>query len=688
MQPFTPALVYIMAAAQLPAWKKAPALRLFIPLMAGIICQKETGSAPFYWLILLSLTLLISTLFYFFSTYSRFRSGWFIGACIHLMLIATGGLLLTQHDLQYRKHDWNKIYNEGDGLIVTLDEAPRERTNSYAATASVQYVIQAELKKAVDGSLLLYFQKDSAGSVAAPGPVRPGGGSFLLISKKVQLIRSSGNPGGFDFGQYMYRKGFVRQVFLQPTDYIVLPAVQKQLITEWTGQLRESILRIFRSTIKVEKDRGLAEALLIGYKDELDKELVRSYSNTGVVHIIAISGLHLGLIYGLLVLLCRPLQKIRWLRALLIIAALWAFSILAGAQPSVLRSALMFSCIVIGEYLDRRGTAINSLVFSAFLLLCINPWWLWDAGFQLSYAAVLSIMLYQRPIYNLLYIRNKLSDFIWQLNSVTLAAQLLTVPVTLYWFHQFPVYFMLTNLIAVPLSSLIVLTEIVLMVVSGIPLLAVWTGQLIAGMIRLMNTWIINIERMPFSSWTGLQISFAQSILLFLTIIFLAGWLMERQTRQLQAALVATLLFCSMRSFSFFHAQQQRMIVVYNTPGKQTAEVIQGRMARYYGDDLSADSSGSWNNVLVPAHTMFRVRQFLTRETGGNSFGITWNGTSKILILSRKNVFLPEVPGVILVVADGTLSGKGLQRIQAQCEEKGIRFYSVREQGAFVMTLP
>jgi hypothetical protein len=226
------------------------------------------------------------------------------------------------------------------------------------------------------------------------------------------------------------------------------------------------------------------------------------------------------------------------------------------------------------------------------------------------------------------------------------------------------------------------------MAISGFPLLANWTGHFISIMIRLMNTWIINIEKMPFSAWTGLQISLTQSLLLFLTIVLLAEWLMEQQVRQLMAALSAVLFFCSLRSISFMHAQQQHVLVVYNTAGTQSAEVIQGRKTFYYGDALSVDSSGTWNNMLAPAHTRFRIRECLIRNTGGNSFGISLNGSINIMILSRKNPFLPEADEASLVVADGTLSGKGLQRIKAHCEEKGIRFFSVREQGAFVMTLP
>src|SRR5207249_5898697 len=168
--------------------------------------------------------------------------------------------------------------------------------------------------------------------------------------------------------------------------------------------------------ISGEKEQGLDEALLIGYKDDLDKNLVQAYSNTGVVHIIAISGLHLGLIYWLLLLLTKPLKrrkKFNWLRLLLIISSLWLFSILAGGQPSVLRSALMFTVLAFGEVVLRRTNIFNSLAASAFVLLCINPFWLWDVGFQLSYAALLSILIFFKPVSNWFYFNNKIVSFLW-----------------------------------------------------------------------------------------------------------------------------------------------------------------------------------------------------------------------------------------------------------------------------------
>jgi competence protein ComEC len=233
---------------------------------------------------------------------------------------------------------------------------------------------------------------------------------------------------------------------------------------------------------------------LIGYREDLDKSLVQSYANTGVVHIIAISGLHLGMLYGLLLLVLKPLKKLKmpsWCQLSIVLAGLWMFSFIAGASPSVLRSAVMFSVIAVGNAAKKKANIYNTLSASAFLLLWINPFFLWDPGFQLSYAAVLSIAIFQKPITGLIETGNKILDATWSLVSISFAAQILTTPISLLQFHQQPLLFLFANAVAVPLSGIVLYGEILLLLVSNIHILANGTGYfgvcLIAGL--KINGW-------------------------------------------------------------------------------------------------------------------------------------------------------------------------------------------------------
>ena len=209
--------------------------------------------------------------------------------------------------------------------------------------------------------------------------------------------------------------------------------------------------------------------------------MVQAYSNAGVVHLIAISGMHLALIYYFLLWIFARIpviKKSKFTRLILVLGCLWFFSFLTGAPASVLRSAVMFTFIAIGNSFDKKNSIYNSLAISAFVLLCYDPFMLWDVGFQLSYLAVLGIVIFQKYIYNWLYFKNKIFNLGWKLASVSLAAQLLTLPICIYYFHQFPLLFLLSNMIAIPLSTVALWGCISIIAISPIPVAGIVFGEI------------------------------------------------------------------------------------------------------------------------------------------------------------------------------------------------------------------
>lgn len=538
-------------------------------------------------------------------------------------------------------------------------------------------------------------------------------GTSFFFTRKLQEIRNSGNPGAFDYRRYCLFQGITHQLFLKRNEFIRLPGISTQVFPSFIFSLKQKILSILKRNIKGQKETGLAEALLVGYRDDLDKSLIQSYSNTGVVHIIAISGLHLGLIYWLLVKLCKPLSRRRrsnWLSFLLIIAGLWLFSFLAGAQPSVLRSALMFSCIALGEGLNRKTNIYNSLALSAFLLLCYNPYWLWDTGFQLSYVAVLSLVIFMRPINNIVYFKNKLVNAVWKLNAVTLAAQILTLPLCIYYFHQLPVCFLLTNLVAVPLSSIILMGEIALVAISFIPIAGSITGLAISWLTRGMNGFIQAIDKLPFSTWSGLQINITQTVILFLLIIAFSYWLMETKPPGLKAGLICVLSFFLLRSISFIASGKQKRLIVYNVPQKKALDLIEGWHYQFIGDP-SLLTGIVRNFHLNPSRTFLRATgpaAIAAHDT--TTIFLSWQG-KHILFLNSFLAFKPTVhrpvidvlilsgnPRFIIknlvkaltikqVVADGSVPHWKAAGWKKDCEQLHIPWHDVSEKGAFAINL-
>ncbi len=687
-------------------WKKTPFLKLLLPFIAGIIVQKQFHFSDTNWWIVFFAALMAFCSFFFIQFFKRYKFAFANGLIATILFFCLGILLTWQKDIRNNKQWLGNFYKPEDIVVATLEEPLVEKAKSFKAAATVSYLLRNGTSLSAKGKIILYFKKDSTPALSY--------GSQILLKKPLQEIKNSGNPGGFDYKGYCLFQGITHQVYLAPEDYETLQAKNEYWLNKFIYASRQNILNILKKNIKGDKELGLAEALLIGYKNDLEQSLVQSYTNTGVVHIIAISGLHLGLIYWLLALVLKPLQKrkkIRWLRPVIIITVLWLFSLLAGAQPSILRSALMFTCIVLGESLSRRTSIYNTMALSAFLLLCINPFWLWDVGFQLSYAAVLSIIIFMLPVYNLFYIKNKILDTIWKLNAVTIAAQILTVPLSIYHFHQFPNLFLLTNFLAVPLSSAILLGEILLCAIAFIPALALLVGKLLSWLIWLMNTYIEKIEAIKFSLWDGLQISVAQAILLLLFTVGISNWLMEKSARGMKLGLLCLLGFASLRTFYFIESRQQQKIIVYNVPQKRAIDIVTGNTCQFIGDSDLLTNDFARNFHLKPSRILHRVKEV---EKSGPLYVdenyFTYQGKHillvdesvsfaqsetkpviDLLIISKKpKLYMKKIAGVLdikKVVFDGSVPAWKTRYWKKDCDSLHIPWHDVTMKGAFVMTI-
>ena len=684
-------------------WKQAPFLRLVTPLMAGIVLQWY--AAPAVWLAWTAFILCIAGVVFFNLriSFRQYRFGWINGLFINTCLLALGMLLVWYRDAGHQQGFLNTHYQDKDIVTVVLQEGLSEKTNSFKANAAVLQLLRGDSIYPVSGNIIVYFKKDSS--------LRQlGYGSQLVLQKSLQPIKNSGNPGAFDYERYTHFQGIGRQVYLLPGEYIVLPEKKEKWLQHGLLATREKVLQIIRTYIPGEKEAGLAEALLLGYKDDLDKTLVQSYSNTGVVHVIAISGMHLALIYWLLSLLLHPLKKrkaVKWLSPLLTIAGLWLFAFLTGGGPSILRSAVMFSCIVLGESLERKTFIYNSLAASAFILLCINPFWLWDAGFQLSYTAVLSIVVFMKPIYNCLYFENKMVDAVWKLMAVTLAAQVLTTPVSIYHFHQFPVYFLLTNLLAVPLSGIIILLELFLCACAFIPALAHTVGVVLQQLIFLMNSFIEHVENLPFSLWDSLQINMPQLIVLYGFIAAMAYWLMRKSRIALICSLACLLCFLSIRSWSFIRARQQQQLIVYNLPKHQAIDFISGRSYFFKSDSSVYADDYLQNFHLKPSRIQHRMniaplqyagpalifnnRKIVLVDTAFADTDIPEKITADLLILSKnapaKLAQLLQAFNCRQLVFDASCPFYKVNKWKAEAAKLGLHCFSVVDNGAFVMNM-
>lgn len=684
-----------------------PFLKLLPPLVAGIIWQWYFPLSIYYWYISAASVIILLLTFGLLPVFLRYKYGVVRTLFLTGLLICAGAMLVWHNNITHKKDYYGNYYQEQQTYVATLLETPVEKTNSYKAIASIDVVINGDTIKQTSGKAIIYFKKDSS-------LVNLKYGSQIITQANLQPIKNAGNPGSFDYKRYLLFQQTTAQVYITPDKFSVLETTNKAWLQTHLLSLQSNVLQVIKTNIKSTKEAGLAEALLIGYKDDLDKTLLESYTNTGVVHVIAVSGMHLGLIYWLLNIMFSPLLKSRrtkWLHPVLVIVILWLFSLLTGGAASIMRAAVMFTCILIGRSINKQSSVYNTLAMSAFLLLCYNPFWLWDVGFQLSYAALLSIVIFYKPIYNLLYIKYKALDYVWQLTCVTIAAQILTTPISLFHFHQFPVYFLLTNLVAVPLSSIILIGELVLLLVAPIEILAQWAGIVLQGGIRLLNNYIAWVETLPMALWEGFQISLLQVVLLFAAIAGVAFWWLHRVKPLLLTGVIAMLAFVCFRLVSFYTAANQQKIIVYNVPKMKAVDFIDGNNYYFMGDSSLLTIDFAQNFHLKPSRVLQRISRAdsLATLTGAEQqyiFGnksvlflqntLPKNNTAQplpvdLLILSQNpKLYVNQLTEKIQarqVVIDGSVPQWKARRWKHDFDSLKIPCHIVNEQGAFVMNL-
>lgn len=696
-----------MHAAPLIAWKQAPFLRLIIPFSAGIVIQFYTYCPPIYLLSVGAIALIIIFFFSKASVPTLFKFKYFI-AYTFLILLATAGawrMHLTSQSLKPTPiaHNQDSAYT----YLATLQEPVTEKQSTFKTIATLTHRISGDSLIPISITTLLYFQKnpESAGLYY---------GHKILFNKLLQPVKAPANPGSFNYKDWCEKQGIFYQSYLTQNDFKLLPGKAGSSLKKSMFIFRDSIVNILRRYIPSPKESGLAEALLIGFKEDLDKSLIQSYSNTGVIHVIAISGLHLGLIYMLLGLICKPLGNRKWMRILrpiFIITGLWAFGFLAGGSPSIFRSALMFTCIVIGDSISKQSSIYNSLAASAFLLLCYNPYWLWDAGFQLSYTAVASLALFQQTVHNAFTIHQRWLNTIWKLTATTIAAQILTLPIVLFHFHQFPVFFLLTNLIAIPLSSLILLGEILLCLVHFLPILANPTGMALSWLIKFMNDIVEGIDQIPLSSITQINITLLQLLLLYAAIAAICIWLLHKQKRMVIPALLLMIGYFSIGAYDSYRINNQQRLLIYHLSQSTAIDCIIGHHYVSAGDTAIQNNLNAALYSFGPARNFFEVRRKENLEgvykdanlirLGPKTMIIIDSGfqlpppreepmpAADLLLISHNPRLIPErllarLPARMVVI-DGSNSARITQKWLETCRESGISCHSTANQGAFVL---
>ena len=493
---------------RLVSFREIPCIRILIPFILGIVYALNFGPHVEFKTAFCISTVVVSAVCYLSFIYHKLE-----GLCSFLvygLLVFFGLNTVNDRQLNYIKSA--KSINDNSAIykvhVSNIPSLKRKSTKVEVRILAVREKTGWRNLKCL--SAILYLNS----KIRIPTP-----GDILLVNGRFTNIPPPANPFQFDYKVYLFNNGITKSAYVFNAQKIkTLENGKGFAVYRFSSKCQNYLKQVFTEHLRDTVVKATVESLVFGYKDEIPDELTRGYARTGTLHVLAVSGMHVALVFLVLSKILGFIKGFRFsliLKVTVILIAIWMYCIISGLSPSVIRAGFMISFILIGKAINRYANAYNILGITAFLILWYNPFWLLNVGFQLSFAAVLGILVFNEKLLKLYNPENYLLNACWQIISVTLSAQIFTFPLSLYYFNQFPIYFLPANLIIIPLTTLIIYLSLVLLFVNSIPVLNVVFGWLTSKIVVLTNKLVMLFESLPGAIVDGIYINLIQLILIF-----------------------------------------------------------------------------------------------------------------------------------------------------------------------------
>ncbi len=520
----------------------------------------------------------------------------------------------------------------------------------------------------------------------------------LLLFSTATEIRAPLNPHQFNYKSYMAQMGIEHQLRVPRGAYLMEQG--SSTLKGRAARLRNRIKKKLQEAGFKPRELSIIQALLLGERNDLSAATYNDYKNAGAVHILAVSGLHIGILLLLLQFLLRPLERLpkgKTFKLLVTVLLLWAFAFLAGMSASIVRAVSMFSFVAYALYLNRPSNTFNILALSMFfILLAFDARLLFHIGFQMSYAAVFAIIWMYPLLQKCWFPKNFILGKVWQLLSVSIAAQLGVLPISLFYFHQFPGLFFVSNLLIVPFLGIILGMGIVVIVLVLFDFLPVFLAKIYGFLIGTMNaivSWIAKQEAFVFQNISFDEI---QVLLSYLIIIALLATIAKGSFKRIASLLMLLLLFQAWVFYQHYTTTQTGTFLIAHRTGN-TVFLEQAGTTLHH---LTGDST-----QLGTLTKDYGISERITKNSYKpvpNSF--TWNGKQIVLIDSTgvysntlekvDYLILTQSPKIHLeraitrlkpkmVIADGSNYNSAIPRWRATCEKEKLPFHYTGEKGAY-----
>ncbi|MFO0321071.1 MAG: ComEC/Rec2 family competence protein [Bacteroidota bacterium] len=677
------------------SFKSIPFLKIIFPFIIGILFVLKFGLIKFTNFYFIINAFLFASLF-FFNYHSKINNRFNKIACaisINLFLFFLAHISYYTYDARNSKtHYTNYINSSQQKLVIMVSEEPIMTENGLKIIAEIKNICQNNIWKNTFGKTVIYLIKNSNNSYQV--------GDYLYLKTKFHQINGPKNPKEFNYKKYLENKNIFNVIYTDQKHLINFHAKEiEENHLQIAEKIKSFIIKKLRNVNLSEDAFSICSALLVGFDDEIKKDVLNSFSHSGTLHVLSVSGLHTGVIYGFIIFLFSLFDKgnkFKILKCIVVIFSLFMFSAVTGFSPAVLRASLMLSLIIFGKTFQKENNSYNTLLVSAFIILLFNPLLITDAGFLLSYFAVFGI-LYLYPILDsFFYIENIILKWFLKSSLISISATLFTLPITLYFFHQFPIWFIFSNLFIIPLTLMIMLFSFLLLVLCKIVFLKTVLSLIINAGISLM-IYISNLTDNNIYGYIdyiafGILDVFFLSLTLFLLLIFINN----KEFKYMVSVLIVCITWSSTKIISYYAQLKENELIVFHINRKSF-------FATRIGNLLYCDSS-----KLTKYEFNRSVKPYLLNYDHLNIIHSKKNKIklNKISFVNLENQIQPNIKETInyvlisnnslvnlnhfkshnsIIISDCSNNFKTVNQLKKQCKNYRLKFYDVKEKGALII---
>ena len=656
-------------------------------LTAGILVARFKFFIDFRYLLVPSFVLL---LVFWTNSRKRIPQKIFFGIITYSCFLFLGATLYQYQTPSFQHQHYSKKISTNNLLQLKVKEVLKK--DSYQFKYIVEVISNHNERSS--GKLLLNVKRNSTTTMYAID-------NLLIVNSKIEKIPSPLNPHQFDYARYMKNIGVHHQVNITNVE-ILKKSGGLATLRGQANKLRRFLISKLKQNNLSPNELAIIQALVLGEKRDISKILYSDYAAAGAIHILAVSGLHVGIIYMILLYILDPIKRLLKSKKgvnIVIVLILWGFAFLTGLSPSVIRAVTMFSFFAFAKIINRDTNSINTLFLSYFTLLIINPNWLFQVGFQLSYLAVLFI-LWLVPVWNKVYYpKHMILKKFWGIITVTLAAQIGVIPLSLYYFHQFPGLFRLTNLIVLPIIGLILCLGILLIFLSSINTVPDWFAFRYNYLIKLLNSFISWIAKQDIFLFQDISFNFNQVIFSYLIIITIVTYRKLKNRKIVLLTVLSLSILCYTNLFIKDYHSANELIIFHKTRHSlignkkgQKLEIFKYDFLKELGNNYPIKGYriyydiNNYSEKKMPTVFSYKNKMILIVD----SLGVypKNNRVDIAILINNPKINLNRMLDSLkpkLIVVDGNNYKSLIPLWKKSCYERNISFHSTSQKGAYII---